>query len=82
MVRVHPYTTWPLHVKLFTKEALEMWSDASRKTTPLQGLSVAVELEGVDGKSGEIGSGRTGPIDVTDRESDVLRFAVSIAHWC
>ena len=77
MVRAHPYTTWPLHVKLFTEEAVKIWSDASRKSPLPQGLTVLVELEGVDGKSGEIGSGRTGPIDVTDGELIGLCFVDS-----
>ena len=28
MLRTHPYTTWPLHVKLFTREAVESWVSA------------------------------------------------------
>ncbi len=25
MLRTHPYTTWPLHVKLFTRDAVKCW---------------------------------------------------------
>ncbi|KLO07825.1 hypothetical protein SCHPADRAFT_631328 [Schizopora paradoxa] len=28
MLRTHPYTTWPLHVKLFTREAVNCWVSA------------------------------------------------------
>lgn len=66
MVRAHPYNTWPLHVKLFTEEAAKTWDTISQKEPLPPGLTFSVELEGVDGKSGKEGSGRTGPIDVTD----------------
>lgn len=66
MVRSHPYNTWALHVKLFTAEAAKVWDGLSRKAPLLPGFTSTVELEGVDGKSGKTGSGRTGPIDVTD----------------
>lgn len=80
MVRSYPYTTWPLHVKLFTDEAAKAWIDLSRKAPLPPGFSYSVELEGVDGKSGKTGSGRTGPIDVTDCEPAFLAFLVLIAH--
>ncbi|KAF8574179.1 hypothetical protein K439DRAFT_871400 [Ramaria rubella] len=68
MLTTHPYTTWPLHVKLFTPEAVKGWADACKDSTPLPpGLTVSVELEGVDGKRDDVGSGRNGPIDVTDK---------------
>ncbi|KAH9931523.1 uncharacterized protein B0H18DRAFT_929566 [Fomitopsis serialis] len=69
MICSHPYNTWPLRVKLFTAEAEKAWSDAARDADDLalpQGFSYTVELEGVDGKSGKAGTGRTGPIDVND----------------
>lgn len=69
MICWRPYNTWPLHVKLFTKEAVKHWEDAGNKPQPLAlppGFTCQVELEGVNGKSGLIGSGRKGPIDVTD----------------
>lgn len=69
MVSSHPYNMWSLHVKLFTEEALEAWkgADHSSDATPLPvGFTSSVELEGVDGKGGETGAGRNGPIDVTD----------------
>lgn len=72
MICSHPYNTWPLRVKLFTAEAEKAWSDAARDADDLalpQGFSYTVELEGVDGKSGKAGTGRTGPIDVNDGES-------------
>ncbi|VDB87173.1 unnamed protein product [Peniophora sp. CBMAI 1063] len=69
MVTNPPYTTWPLHAKLFTAEAVKLWDtfnkDASVPALP-RGFTTQVELEGVDGKSGHTGSGRTGPLDVSD----------------
>jgi hypothetical protein len=69
MVTCLPYTTWPLHAKLFTDEAVKYWNALEKDAdAPLpRGFTFQVELEGVDGKSGQMGSsGRTGPIDVTD----------------
>lgn len=67
MLSSHPYNIWPLHVKIFTADAMRHWGDAARSTPPLpSGLTVEIELEGVDGKSGKPGTGRTGAIDVTD----------------
>ncbi|KAL6298491.1 hypothetical protein BKA93DRAFT_811093 [Sparassis latifolia] len=69
MVSSHPFNTWPLHVKLFTAEAAKAWKDAELATSnfPLPpGFTCATELEGVDGKSGQTGTERLGPIDVTD----------------
>ncbi|TDL27968.1 hypothetical protein BD410DRAFT_781901 [Rickenella mellea] len=70
MISSHPYRTWPLHVKIFTKEAEKCWKEAMKvadETAPLPaGLTYTVELEGVDGKSGEFGSGRKGPIETND----------------
>ncbi|KAI0357682.1 hypothetical protein OH77DRAFT_1494598 [Trametes cingulata] len=71
MVSSHPYNTWPLAVKLFTEEAAKIWHNSSKDPSmpPLPpGLHVSTELEGVDGKSGKTGSGRTGPIDVLDTQ--------------
>ncbi|KAI0634373.1 hypothetical protein C8Q77DRAFT_1056180 [Trametes polyzona] len=69
MLSSHPYNTWPLRVKLFTEEAAKIWNNSAKDTSipPLpEGLEVSLELEGVDGKSGKPGSGRTVPIDVVD----------------
>lgn len=69
MISNHPYSTWPLHVKLFTKEAVACWTNATKddNSFPLPpGFTCSIELEGVDGKSGHLGSGRTGPINVKD----------------
>lgn len=65
-----PYSSWPLHVKLFTAEAVKHWNFIrSSQSIPLPpGFTYTIELEGVDGKSGKAGSGRKGPIDVTDGE--------------
>lgn len=71
MVCSHPYNTWPLSIKLFTPEASHVW-DATIRTGVKAGIelphgfSFVHEFEGVDGKSGQIGSGRTGPLDVQD----------------
>lgn len=67
MVCTHPYNTMALHVKIFDNEANKYWDEACEKGPPLpHGLNVSIELEGVDGKSGRKGSGRTVPIDVKD----------------
>ncbi|KAJ7251825.1 hypothetical protein B0H12DRAFT_1119005 [Mycena haematopus] len=70
MLSTHPWSTWPLHVKLFTDTAVKGWKAANDKiSVPLPlGFTCAVELEGVDGKSGQIGSGRHGPLRVDDAE--------------
>ncbi|KAJ7078857.1 hypothetical protein B0H15DRAFT_526893 [Mycena belliarum] len=68
MVSAHPWCTWPLHVKLFTDAAVKGWRNADEKLPlPLPpGFTCATELEGVDGKSGQVGSGRQGPLSVDD----------------
>lgn len=71
MITSSPYNTWPLHVKFFTEEATRAWRDAGKDVPDVDlplGFTTVKELEGVDGKSGERGSGRKGPIDVTDGE--------------
>lgn len=66
MISNHPFNKWPLHVKLFTQEAINHW-EASIQVLPLPiGFTCSIELEGVDGKSGKTGSGRKGPLSVTD----------------
>jgi hypothetical protein len=80
MICLHPYNTWPLHVKLFTENAVKHWEDAANipPLAPLpRGFTCQIELEGVDGKSGLVGSGRKGPISITDGVcgSLVSRFA-------
>ncbi|KAJ3551569.1 hypothetical protein NM688_g4625 [Phlebia brevispora] len=71
MISTHPYNAWPLHVKLFTREAVKIWEaittnkSSSRFKLP-PGFACTIELEGVDGRSGETGSGREAPIDITD----------------
>ncbi|EKM57134.1 uncharacterized protein PHACADRAFT_172822 [Phanerochaete carnosa HHB-10118-sp] len=86
MICSHPYNTWALHVKLFTEEAAKTWNVLYRKESPPLGFTSAVELEGVDGKSGKTGSGRTGPIDVTDAQftTSHLYKAYSLAgpYYC
>ncbi|KAF9453910.1 hypothetical protein P691DRAFT_522268 [Macrolepiota fuliginosa MF-IS2] len=107
MIRTHPFSIWPLHVKIFTEEALRCWDvltsvppsflssllfrssssacelhangneftkqyerlhNTQRQYGPLfpPGFTCSVELEGLDGLSGLRGSGRTGPIHLTD----------------
>ncbi|EPT01956.1 hypothetical protein FOMPIDRAFT_1119107, partial [Fomitopsis schrenkii] len=69
MICSHPYNTWPLHVKFFTTEAEKAWNDSVRdsgNSALPQGFSCTLELEGVDGKSGDVGTGRKGPMDVND----------------
>jgi len=69
MITRHPFNTWPLHVKLFTEEAVKFWEVASiakDASAMPPGFTCSIELEGVDGKSGHVGSGRNGPIDIED----------------
>ncbi|KAG6857790.1 hypothetical protein H0H87_004206 [Tephrocybe sp. NHM501043] len=67
MISKHPYDTWPLHVKLFSKQAVVAWTEALRDAPPMPpGFTCSIELEGVDGKSGEAGTGRQESIDVKD----------------
>lgn len=83
----HPYDIWPLHVKLFTKEAAKNWQAIAKtvdNTLPLPpGFTCSVELEGVDGKSADPGSGRKGPILVTDGESMFMcGFKLKLTWTC
>ncbi|KAG7090907.1 hypothetical protein E1B28_009984 [Marasmius oreades] len=73
MISIHPYNTWPLQLKIFTREAQKCWENASKAkdgnpaSSPLpRGFTISVELEGVDGKTGFVGTGRTRPIEVKD----------------
>ncbi|KAJ2931293.1 hypothetical protein H1R20_g5854, partial [Candolleomyces eurysporus] len=77
MIRTPPFSFWPLHVKLFTEEAADIWQSTVARNTANSnqtlanyfppGFSQSVELEGVDGRSGHpLGSGRTAPLDVND----------------
>jgi structure-specific endonuclease subunit SLX1 len=69
MLSSHPYSYWPLNVKLFTEEAVRAWNKAAKTTPPLpEGFYTSIELEGVDGSNArnDSGSGRNGPIDVSD----------------
>lgn len=75
MISSSPYNTWPLHVKFFTEEAQKAWKDAGKVVPDASlppGFTTVLELEGVDGKSGHRGSGRTGAIQVADGESSTL----------
>ncbi|KAG6821039.1 hypothetical protein H0H93_007929 [Arthromyces matolae] len=76
MISTHPYNTWPLHVKLFTDEAVSAWSEAARDSKSLPpGFTCSIELEGVDGKAGRKGSGRQEPISVQDAISHMACLA-------
>jgi structure-specific endonuclease subunit SLX1 len=67
MIRTPPFSNWPLHVKIFSPDALEHWENATKLIPSMpNGFTFTVELEGVDGNSGRKGSGRGGPIDVQD----------------
>ncbi|KAF8070339.1 hypothetical protein FPV67DRAFT_1013295 [Lyophyllum atratum] len=71
MIANHPYHKWPLHVKLFTEDAVTAWNEATKDITqtPMPpGFTYSIELEGVDGKSGKVGSGRCVPISVKDEQ--------------
>lgn len=66
MVTAHPYNMWPLHVKFFTSMSKKAWDEAIVSQPLPAGMTFTEEYEGVDGKSGVLGSGRAGPIDTTD----------------
>ncbi|KIY53082.1 hypothetical protein FISHEDRAFT_69223 [Fistulina hepatica ATCC 64428] len=68
MITRRPYDRWPLHVKIFSLEAVKCWTDVAKAFMLPPGFTRSVELEGVDGKSGLLGSGRIGGIDVTDSQ--------------
>ncbi|KAL1721898.1 hypothetical protein EV715DRAFT_270768 [Schizophyllum commune] len=82
MITSHPYNLWPLHVKLFTAEAEKFWGMLAKapayRALP-RGLTASVELEGVDGQSGNRGSGRMGPVDVADTQFTSQYLAKSTA---
>lgn len=74
MLAMNPWRIWPLRIIFFTELALKNWNTVNKSIDlailPLPpGFSFVVELEGVDGRSGHAGSGRFGPIDVTDSRS-------------
>ena len=77
MISKPPFNTWPLHVKLFTHEADQYWKDSTNDVaSPLPpGFTCTLELEGVDGKSGYVGSGRQGPISIDDGK---LHLSISL----
>jgi structure-specific endonuclease subunit SLX1 len=77
MVTAHPYNMWPLHVKFFTSTSKKAWDDAAVSQPLPAGMTFTEEYEGVDGKSGLSGSGRVGPIDVTDGKK--LHLATGLA---
>ncbi|CAG8690666.1 2583_t:CDS:2, partial [Acaulospora colombiana] len=77
MLGSHPYSHWPLHVKLFTEEAARAWHKAEKTTGQLpEGFTSSIELEGVDGSNARLygGSGRNGPIDILDGQSSPSDF--------
>ncbi|KAJ6602178.1 hypothetical protein B0H10DRAFT_2230287 [Mycena sp. CBHHK59/15] len=82
MISTHPYSSWPLHVKLFTDAAVKGWAnankDASVPALP-QGFTYVIELEGVDGKSGQVGSGRDGPLSANDEHFTSAHLAKNTA---
>lgn len=62
-------------MKLYSADVVKLW-ERSKIQLP-DGVTVTQELEGVNGQSGSIGSGRTGPIDVTDSEPCVSSLGLS-----
>ncbi|KAG6829449.1 hypothetical protein H0H92_004509 [Tricholoma furcatifolium] len=79
MISHHPYNTWPLHVKLFSDEAVGAWKAATRSSASMPpGFTCTTETEGVDGKSGKVGSGRQGPIKVKDGNEQILVLQIEL----
>ncbi|KAJ4000609.1 hypothetical protein F5050DRAFT_1803950 [Lentinula boryana] len=84
MISIHPYNLWPLHVKVFTPQAMKIWQEFTnvRKVTKGKGKQKA-DADGsitlprgfthtveLEGVDGKSagGSGRTEPIDVQDEK--------------
>lgn len=89
MLSLPPYSSWPLHVKLFHADAVREWGEATAIVPNPHlpaGLTVSVEFEGVDGTgtrpsltgatSAPSESARTMPIDVKDSEYTIPEFTV------
>ncbi|KAJ3975412.1 hypothetical protein EV361DRAFT_503113 [Lentinula raphanica] len=84
MISVHPYNLWPLHVKIFTPQALKVWEGLMTpgKGTKGKGKEKADATRSItlpqgftlsvelEGVDGKLagGSGRTKPIDVQDEK--------------
>ncbi|KAE9408580.1 hypothetical protein BT96DRAFT_985461 [Gymnopus androsaceus JB14] len=84
MLSIHPYNLWPLHVKIFTPQALKIWKDLANmeKTAKGKGKEKANTIRStalppgftysveLEGVDGKLagGSGRTKPIDVQDEK--------------
>ncbi|KAJ3988878.1 hypothetical protein F5890DRAFT_265375 [Lentinula detonsa] len=84
MISIHPYNLWPLHVKVFTPQALKIWQEFSnvKKATKGKGKQKADAVGSItlprgfthsvelEGVDGKLagGSGRTEPIDVQDEK--------------
>ena len=82
MIATYPYSNWPLHVKLFSTEAVKAWEESGRVYPHLpMGFTSAIELEGVDGKKADVnvGSGRRGPIDVSDGKLEPVIWSTLMA---
>ena len=69
-------------MKLYSKDARIAWEQLNADEPALpKGFSWTEELEGVDGKSGLVGSGRTVPIDVTDSAYPIKYVVTSSILW-
>lgn len=66
MITAHPYNIWPLHIKFFTSTSKKAWDETIVSQPLPAGMTFTEEYEGVDGRSGLPGSGRVGPIEITD----------------
>ena len=80
MVTAHPYNAWPLHIKFFTSTSKKAWDEVTVSQPLPAGMTLTEEYEGVDGKSGLPGSGRVGPIDVTDGKKVHLATGLASAE--
>lgn len=80
MVTAHPYNMWPLHIKFFTSTSKKAWDGVTVSQPLPAGMTLTEEYEGVDGKSGLPGSGRAGPIDVTDGKEVHLATGLASAE--
>ncbi|KZT08098.1 uncharacterized protein LAESUDRAFT_649754 [Laetiporus sulphureus 93-53] len=71
MLGFHPYNTWPLHVKLFTEDAITAWLNAWDEAHTFElpaGFTCSIEVKGVDRKPRVRGSSDAGSLDISDAQ--------------
>lgn len=78
MLSTHPYTTWPLHVKLFTDEAIKHWNVAGelkpveRKT---RGKKTAISFHKFHDLTSGLPPGSTVSVELEGVDGNALALA-------